>query len=154
MTNEAKQAIERLGRKAVAAEAGVSPETVRNAVLGRSVHPSTLAKIRDAIGRLGESVTAPEMVNAYTGAIHYIAVGLTSYRIRIRMFGATKYRADVHYQLRHGETAWHAVGRVEAGTKAALVVAGKAKAMAAINAHRRDIVDAIVGRACTAEKRG
>lgn len=136
MTNEAKQAIERLGRKAVAMEAGVSPETVRNAVLGRSVNPSTLAKIRDAIGRLGESVTAPEMVNTYTGAIHYIGVGLTCYRLRVRLYGETRYRAEVHYQLRHGETAWHPAGRIEAPTRAKIVTAAKDAARARIEEDR------------------
>ena len=159
MTNDARQAIERVGGAArVAAEAGLSAMTVRRAMAGMRVHPGTARAIAEATERLGDGIHVAEVVNSHGGEIHYIAVGLTSYRIRIRMFGATKYRADVHYQLRHGETAWHAVGRVEAGTKAALVVAGKAKAAESIDAHRRDIVDALVermgSRECTAEKGG
>ena len=45
-----------------------------------------------------------------------------------------------------GEIHYIAVGRVEAGTKAARVVAGKTKAAESIDAHRRDIVDALVER--------
>lgn len=74
------------------------------------------------------------------GTIYHISIGLTCYRIRVRLAPSVRYRADVHYQLRHGSTSWTPAGRVEAGTKAELVNAAKLVAKARIEEARLAMV--------------
>jgi hypothetical protein len=141
MTNDAKQAIERLGGASrVATEAGVSAMTVRRAMAGQPVHRKTMAKIHEAIERLGESVHPSELSNVSDGTIYHISIGLTCYRIRVRLASNVRYRADVHYQMRHGSTSWTPVGRVEAATKADLVNAAKLAAKKRIEETRLALV--------------
>ena len=141
MTNDAKQAIERLGGASrVATEAGVSAMTVRRAMAGQPVHRKTMAKIHQAIERLGESVHLGELSNVTEGTIYHISIGITCYRIRVRLASNVRYRADVHYQLRHGATSWTPAGRVEAATKADLVNAAKLAAKARIEEARLAMV--------------
>ena len=141
MTNDAKQAIERLGGASrVATEAGISAMTVRRAMAGQPVHRKTTQKIHGAIERLGESVHLGELSNVSDGTIYHISIGLTCYRIRVRLTSSVRYRADVHYQLRHGSTSWTPAGRVEAGTKAELVNAAKLAAKTRIEEARLAMV--------------
>lgn len=147
MTRDAIDAIHRVGGATVVArEAGLSRATVENAMSGHGVHRSTAKAIAEAIERLGERVHEAEVSNTTSGTIYHIACGLTTYRIRVRLASDVRYRADVHYQLRHGETAWNSVGRVEAGTKADLVIAAKAAAKSRIQRDRERAMESRRGR--------